>query len=243
MYGNVAIIMGKSKLKLFGLEILVSFEISTHAHPDSVAHCFWSLCGNSTTDSWGCARHNLVHRATTNCRSLSSSRLVDDLHLNSPRTSIKPLMVTSERLIMDQLRKIACLYVSVVFKNVANVANVAQACEVFHGFRRIAIPGSVPGGNREAWLLFGRGRVVWASLVATFHCRGWGWWGLWNRPIRGQLPATSLLAGYSGDGVGRSWDGMKAMFVQGVFVVWTPLKESLSRSEYSYVYIRIYRYV
>jgi hypothetical protein len=40
MYGNVAIIMGKSKLKLFGLEILVSFEILTHAHPDSVAHCF-----------------------------------------------------------------------------------------------------------------------------------------------------------------------------------------------------------
>ena len=72
-------------------------------------------------------------------------------------------MVTTERLIMDQLGKIACLYVSVVFKNVANVvnvANVAQACEVFHGFRRIAIPGSVPGGNREAWLLFGRGRFA-----------------------------------------------------------------------------------
>ena len=136
-----------------------------------------------------------------------SSRLVDDLHLNSPRTSIKPLMVTTERLI-DQFGKIACLYVSVVFKN---VANVAQACEVFHGFRRIAIPGSVPGGNREAWLLFGRGRVVWASLRSTFHCRdGDGDRGLWNRPIRGQLPATSLLAGYSGDGVGRSWDGMKA---------------------------------
>ena len=194
------------------------------------------------TDSWGCARHNLVHRATTNCRSLSSSRLVDDLHLNSPRTSIKPLMVTSERLIMDQLRKIACLYVSVVFKNVANVANVAQACEVFHGFRRIAIPGSVPGGNREAWLLFGRGRVVWASLVATFHCRGWGWWGLWNRPIRGQLPATSLLAGYMGmvsDAHGMAWKRCSCR----EFVVWTPLKESLSRSEYSYVYIRIYRYV
>lgn len=237
--------MGKSKLKLFGLEILVSFEISTHAHPDSVAHCFWSLCGNSTTDSWGCARHNLVHRATTNCRSLSSSRLVDDLHLNSPRTSIKPLMVTSERLIMDQLRKIACLYVSVVFKN---VANVAQACEVFHGFRRIAIPGSVPGGNREAWLLFGM-----ASL--------------WTRPRRLSfarcdlpLPGMGMVRSLKSSNTRATACHVSTCWLQwgwcrtlmgwhesdvraGSFVVWTPLKESLSRSEYSYVYIRIYRYV